>query len=305
MPLTGNIMKPGDIILALVVITVWGGNFAAMRFGAQELPPYLLLGLRLAVASVALVWFAKSPRGLVVKLILISTTLCTMHFGLALVGVRHIEAGTGAVAMQASVPFAALIAWFLFREPFGWRRCVGMIIAFTGIAIISGLPQIGEQPGMFFLMLVSALFFSVAVIQIKQLGDVDYMSVNAWITLFGAPQAFLVSWIFETGQIQALSEATPPVYGAFIYMALFAGVFGQGLWYRLVQRYQTNQVMPFTILVPVMAVIFGILLLGEELSWQLALGGAITIGGVAIIVLRAPDIVAGEIAGSHTPAQSP
>ena len=95
------------------------------------------------------------------------------------------------------------------------------------------------------------------------------------------------------------------MYGAFIYMALFAGVIGQGLWYRLVQRYQTNQVMPFTILVPVMAVAFGLLLLGETLTWQLALGGAITIGGVAIIVLRGPDIVAAEIAGSRALVKSP
>ena len=298
-------MKPGDIILALLVITVWGGNFVAMRFGAQELPPYLLLGLRLAAASAALVWFAKSPRGMIVPLILISTTLCTLHFGLALVGVQYIEAGAGALAMQTSVPFAALIAWLLFRESFGWRRWAGLVIAFAGIAIISGMPQIGAQPGMFLLMILSAFFFSVATIQIKRLGQVDYMSVNAWITLFGTPQAFLVSWMFETGHEQALSDATLPVIGSFLYMALFAGVIGQGLWYRLVQRYQTNQVMPYTILVPVMAVVFGILVLGEALTWQLALGGAITISGVAIIVIRGPDIVAGEIAGSQSTMKSP
>lgn len=298
-------MKPGDIILALLVITIWGGNFAAMRFGAQELPPYFLLGLRLAVASVALVWFAKSPRGMVVPLILIATTLCTLHFGFALVGVQYIEAGAGALAMQTTVPFAALIAWLLFRESFGWRRWAGLVIAFAGIAIISGMPQIGAQPAMFLLMIVSAFFFAVATVQIKRLGQVDYMSVNAWITLFGVPQAFLVSWIFEDGQAQALSEAALPVYGSFVYMALFAGVIGQGLWYRLVQRYQTNQVMPFTILVPVMAVVFGILLLGETLTWQLLLGGAVTISGVAIIVLRRPDIVAAEIAARRDPVKLP
>jgi len=293
-------MKPHDVALTLVVITVWGGNFAAMRFGAQELPPYLLLGLRLAVGSVALIWFAKSPRGMVLPLMLISTTLCTLHFGFALVGIQYIEAGTGSLAMQTSVPFAALIAWVLFRETFGWRRCVGLIIAFTGIAIISGMPQIGSQPGMFLLMIVSAFFFSVATIQIKRLGQSDYMSVNAWVTIFATPQAFLVSWIFETGQVEALSEAAMPVFGAFIYMALFAGVIGQGIWYRMVQRYPTNQVMPFTILVPVMAVAFGILLLGEELTWQLVLGGAVTIFGVAILVLRGSDNVATKIAESRS-----
>lgn len=297
-------MKPADIFLALLVITIWGGNFSAMRFGAQELPPYFLLGLRLAVASLALVWFAKSPRGMVVPLFLIALTLCTLHFGFALVGVQYIEAGAGALAMQTSVPFAALIAWLLFREAFGWQRWAGLIIAFAGIAIISGMPQIGAQPLMFVLMIVSAFFFAVATVQIKRLGSMDYMSVNAWITIFGVPQAFLISWIFEDGQAQALSDATLPVYGSFVYMALFAGVIGQGLWYRLVQRYQTNQVMPFTILVPVMAVVFGILLLGETLTWQLALGGLITITGVAIIVMRRPDVLAEEIAVPGSPEKS-
>jgi len=50
-----------------------------------------------------------------------------------------------------------------------------------------------------------------------------------------------------------------------------------------------------------MAVVFGILVLGEALTWQLALGGAITISGVAIIVVRRPDIVAAEIAASRIP----
>ena len=293
-------MKAGDLALALLVVTVWGGNFTAMRFGAQELPPYLLLGLRLAVGSVALVWFAKSPRGMVLQLILISMTLCTLHFGLALVGVQYIEAGTGALAMQASVPFAALIAWLSFRESFGWRRWAGLTIAIAGLAIISGTPQIGAHPGRFLLLILSAFFFAVATVQIRRLGQADYMSVNAWITLFGAPQAFLVSWIFESGQFQVLSDAALPVFGAFMYMALFAGVIGQGLWYRLVQRYRTNQVMPFTILVPLMAIVFGILLLGEELTWQLAVGGVITVSGVAIIVLRRPDIISPEIAGKRS-----
>jgi O-acetylserine/cysteine efflux transporter len=282
-------MKPGDILLALLVITVWGGNFTAMRFGAQELPPYLLLGMRLTAASAALVWVAKSPRGMVIPLLLISLTLCTLHFGFGLVGVQYIEAGTGAVAMQVSVPFAALIAWLLFRETFGWNRLAGLVIAFGGITILAGMPQIGNRPGMFLLMIASAFFFAVATVQIKRLGKADYMSVNAWITIFGVPQAFLISWIFEEGQVQALSEAPLPVYGAVLYMAVFAGVVGQGFWYRLIQLYTTNQIMPFTILVPVMAVVFGVVLLGETVSWQLALGGVITITGVAIIVFRSPE----------------
>ena len=105
-----------------------------------------------------------------------------------------------------------------------------------------------------------------------------------------------ISMIFEEGQWTAISSAEPSVYFGILYMGLIASVFGQSLWYRLLPRYQTNQVMPFTLLVPVLGIIFGILFLDERLNWQLIFGGLITIAGVSIIVLRGSKSVAAEAA---------
>jgi O-acetylserine/cysteine efflux transporter len=289
-------VKPVDIILVLTVVTIWGGNFIAMRTGVLAIPPYFLLGLRLAVATLALVWFAKSPRGMVLPLMGIAFTMCILHFGLGLVGLQYIEAGTGALAMQASVPFAALLAWIFFRETFGWWRILGVIFAFVGITVISGVPQLEDRIEMFLVMVVSALFFSVATTQIRHLGKVDFISVNAWVCIFSTPMAFLVSFVFEQDQWAATTAAATPALLGILYMGLIASVFGQGLWYRLLPRYQTNQVMPFTLLVPVLGIIFGIMFLDEKLNWQLILGGLITIAGVAIIVLRGSNSVTAEIA---------
>jgi len=259
-------VKPVDIVLVLTVVTIWGGNFIAMRTGALDIPPYFLLGLRLAVAALALVWFAKSPRGMVLPLMGIAFTMCILHFGLGLVGLQYVEAGTGALAMQASVPFAALLAWIFFRETFGWLRILGVIFTFVGITVITGVPQLEGRIEMFLIMVVSALFFSVATIQIRHLGKVDFISVNAWVCIFSTPMAFLVSFLFEQDQWAATTSASTPALLGILYMALIASVFGQGLWYRLLPRYQTNQVMPFTLLVPVLGIIFGILFLDEKLN---------------------------------------
>ncbi|MBK18562.1 MAG: multidrug DMT transporter permease [Rhodospirillaceae bacterium] len=289
-------MKPIDLILVLVVMTIWGGNFIAMRTGALEIPPYYLLGLRLAVASLALVWFVKSPKGMVIPLLSIGFTLCILHFGLALVGLQFIEAGTGALAMQASVPFAALLAWFVFKETFGWRRILGVIIAFIGLTVISGIPQLEGYLDMFLVMIISALCFSIASIQIRRLGTVNFMSVNAWICIFSTPMAFLISWIFESGQWDAFMRAETTTLMGILYMGLMASAVGQGIWYRLLPRYPTNQVVPFTLLVPILGIVFGIIILDETLNWELALGAATTIAGVAVIVLRGPKSVAPETA---------
>jgi O-acetylserine/cysteine efflux transporter len=287
-------MRPVDIGIVLLVVTIWGGNFIAMRIGALEIPPYFLLALRLSIAALALAWFVRSPRGMILPLLGISFTMCILHFGLALVGLKHVEAGAGSLAMQAAVPFAALLAWIFFGETFGWRRILGVALAFAGLTMISGVPQLGERSDMFLLMVISALCFSVATIQIRHLGNKNFISINAWVCIFSAPMAFLVSWVFEAGQWNALMVAqTPTILGIF-YMGLIASVFGQGLWYRLLPRYQTNQVMPYTLLVPVLGILFGIVFLDETLNWELVVGGIITITGVAIIVLRSSDKVKQE-----------
>jgi O-acetylserine/cysteine efflux transporter len=287
-------VRPVDIVLVLTVVTIWGGNFIAMRTGALEIPPYFLLTLRVIVATTALVWFAKSPRGMVVPLMAISFTLCLLHFGLAHIGLRKIEAGTGALAMQASVPFAALLAWIFFREHFGWRRILGFVFAVTGLTVISGVPQISDHTDKFLIMVLSALCFAIATIQIRRLGSVNFMSVNAWICIFSIPMSLAISIIFEEGQWTAIKSAEPSVYFGILYMGLIASVFGQSLWYRLLPRYETNQVMPYTLLVPVLGIVFGILFLDESLNWQLVLGGLITIAGVGIIVLRGSKSVIAE-----------
>jgi len=59
-----------------------------------------------------------------------------------------------------------------------------------------------------------------------------------------------------------------------------------GLWYPLMRKYAVNQVVPYTLLIPALTVGASYVILGDRLDWQSALGGAITIIGVAIIVLR-------------------
>ena len=57
------------------------------------------------------------------------------------------------------------------------------------------------------------------------------------------------------------------------YQAVFVTVMGYGVWYRMMRRFPINQVMPFTLLVPVFGVISGVVLLGDPLTGLMLLGG--------------------------------
>ena len=78
-------------------------------------------------------------------------------------------------------------------------------------------------------------------------------------------------------------------------MAVMVTVVGYGVWYYMIDKYETNQTMPFTLLVPVVGVLGGVFALGERMTLQIGLGGFATIVGVAIIVLRRPKLGAPEV----------
>ena len=295
-------LHPADFAAAMFVVVVWGSNFVAMRVGALEIPPWFLLGLRLGGAALVLMWFTERPKDVrgFIDLLAIATTMGVLHFGLAFVAFRAVESSTGAIVMQSAVPFASVLAWFAFGERLGWRRLSGMAIAFVGVVLIAGEPRLGSRAWMIGVLALSAFCFATANVLIRRLGRVNFMSLNGWIAILGAPQAFVLSALFERGQFEALADARWPAFAALGYMVLLVSVAAHGLWYRLVPRYQTNQTMPLTLLVPVAGVIAGALVLGERPTAMIALGGLLTLAGVAVIVLRRPDTVSPAAVGGQS-----
>ena len=295
-------LRPADLATAIFIIVVWGSNFVAMRIGALAIPPWFLLGLRLGGAALVLMWFVERPNDIrrFAELLAIATIMGVLHFGLAFVAFRTVESSTGAIVMQSAVPFASVLAWFAFGERLGWRRLSGMAIAFAGVVLIAGEPRLGSRAWMIGVLAFSAFCFAAANVLIRRLGRVNFMSLNGWIAILGAPQAFVLSALFEHGQVDALAEAHWPAFAALGYMVLLVSVAAHGLWYRLVPRYQTNQTMPLTLLVPVAGVICAALVLGERPTAMIALGGLLTLAGVAVIVLRRPDTLSPAAVGGQS-----
>jgi len=274
------------MVLAVTIMAVWASNIAAARLAAGEIPGWALITIRMAVIAITLVPFVAIPRGHMWKIFGLSVTMGTMHFGLLFVALEHIHAGTAALILQTSVPFALLLALIFFRERFGWRRATGIIISFAGVTLLVGEPRVNDNLLFAFLALVSALSFGAANLQLRSLGGVNVFAINGWMSVFAIPQMALISWIFESGQIDAIQNASIDAWIAIAHMGIVVSIVGHGLWYRLVPKYRTNQTMPFTLLIPFFGVSFGIVILGETLTSLIAGGGLVTIVGVAIIVFR-------------------
>lgn len=281
-------VRPLHLALILLVIVVWGANFAITKIGLESLPPLLLICLRFVAVALILAPFARFPRYQWKQMLALSFVLGGMHFGLMFVGLRTLDASTAAIAIQLQVPFAALLSAIFLKDRIGWRRALGMMIAFSGVAVIAGEPRLGGQYGALAMVLAAALVWAIANMMIKGLKDLDGIQINVWLAIFAAPQLLLASLVLETGQLEAIRSAEWTAWFAVVYQAVVVVVLGYGIWYRMLKIYSVNQVIAFTLLVPPVGVASGVLVLGESITLGLIIGGCLTILGVGIITLRRP-----------------
>lgn len=284
-------MSPRDVLLALAVVALWGFNFVAAKFGLMEFPPLFLMFLRFTAVAAILLPFVRVPRGKLWGIALLSAILGTVHFPLMFNGLNGIDAATASVVAQLQVPFSSMLAAIFFKDRLGLRGIAGMVVAFAGVFMIAGEPRLGENLWALGLVVAASLAFAFASMQIKQLGSVDGFALNGWMGLFAAPQLLVLSLLTEEGQLRAAAEAGVRGWGALAYIVLAATIVAYGMWYRLLRLYDVNQAVPYMLLVPVFGVASSVLVLGEDLTWTLLVGGLLTVAGVGIIVLRRPAAV--------------
>lgn len=274
------------ILLALFSVLVLGVNVVAIKVAVTHVPPLFITALRFSLVGLALVWFFPVPRGQWRNIFIFSVAQGLVHHGVMFIGMTEVDAAVGAIVMQLCTPFAALMAWVLLDEHFGWRRSVGIAVSLLGVGVLAGEPEVQSATLYIGILLLSAAAWGYANIHIKRMGTINILQITAWMSLFAAPELFLASFIWEEGQWVALIDAPVTMWASLLYMSLGATVIAYGIWYKLLARYDVVQIVPFALLNPVMAVVASVLLLDESLAWQKIVGGIIVLAGVAIIQVR-------------------
>jgi len=278
-------MKPNDILQALCVVVIWGFNFVAIKLAVTEIPPLTLTILRFGLTAIILVPFFRITKAQAVKIFPIALVLGFGHFGLLSVGLRGADAATSALLIQLGVPFSSILAAIFFADKLGWKRSVGMGLAFCGAAFLAGEPQ-GGTPFAILTLLASAFSWAWANILIKKLDGIHPLAIVGWMGVMATPFLVPLSYMMETGQLEAVQAASMTAWLTLSYTIIASSLLAYYLWYSLISRLDVNQVVPFTLLAPMIGVGAGVLILGEEFTIYKMIGGLLTIIGVAIIQIR-------------------
>ena len=219
-------------------------------------------------------------------LFLIAMGIGAVHFALLFMGLANAEASAVSVVGQLGVPFSTLMSMVFLGETVGWRRGVGIMMAFAGATLIAINPDnFSFSYGLLYIV-ASALIGSAAGILMKKMPPISALQMQAWVGLFSFVPLFALSGLTETGGWSAFMSGGPWVWAATVFAVLGVSVFGHGAFYNLLKKYDVSLISPLTLMVPVWGVILSVILLNEQLSLQLIIGAAISLGGVFVIVLR-------------------
>jgi len=282
-------VPPRDIALVLLVCLVWAANFLTSAYALRELSPFLFTGLRMALLGTLLLPFLQRPAadqwG---RLVAIALVMGVLHFGFAFWGLQLAgNLASPAIVMQSYVPMAALLAWWMLGERFGWRTGLGIGVSFGGVLVLGLDPLVLQSPGSLLVVLLAAAFMALGTVLMRGLTGQSLFSLQGWIAVIGVGPLFLIAVLFEDGVVASVREASWVAWAGVAYSALLSSLLGHGLYYRLVLRHRVADITPWLLLAPLLAVGLGIAFWGDRPGPRLYVGGALVLGGVLAVALRA------------------
>ena len=278
-------MKIKDIFIALLVPIILGFGFVIAKPAMQYFPPYLLMGLRFTIPALILVWWFPLPKGLYFNLFKVSLIGSTLQYGLTYTGLNIIDASSAVLLVMLEVPFGIIIAFFLLKEIPTVKNIIGLIIAFIGVFILTGAPNLeGKYIGVS-LVLLGAFTWSLGAVMAKSLSKkIGAFALMTWLCVFSGPMLLLVSLFFDGNPISYFISANFYSWLTVIFLGFFMQPIGYAAWYYVLKKYPVNKVMPVLLVLPLTGLVTSIFLLGESPHNQVFVGGAIIILGVTVIL---------------------
>ena len=160
-----------------------------------------------------------------------------------------------------------------------------MIIAFIGLFILLGAPNLeGKFIGVV-LLLSGAFAWSLGMVMAKPISKkIGGLAVTAWVCLFSGPLLLLGSFIFDGNTINYFLSADLKGWSIVLFLGLVMQPIAYGTWYHVMGRNPVHKVMPVMLLLPLTGLSTAIFLLGEEPTKQVFIGGAIILAGIGMIL---------------------
>ena len=283
-------MNLKDTFLASLVPIFLGFGFVIAKPAMEYFPPMLLMGMRFVFAASILIWWFPIPRGFLKKIFIASLIANTLQYGLTYTGLSFIDASAAVLLVQTEVPFGVIFAYFMLKEKPTTRSLVGIAIAFIGVYLLTGSPNLDGKFVGVSLVIIGSGIWALGQVLVKPLSkEISPLALVAWMALFSGPILIALSAIFDGNTINYFKTANFNSWLIAIYLGFIMQPITYGCFYYVSKNNPIYKVLPIvTMGIPLTGLLAAIFLLGEEPTKELFIGGAVIIIGVILIVFTKP-----------------
>lgn len=303
-------MSPQALPYIILLGVFFGSTLVVSRFSVGQFQPLTYIGLRLSLAGLChfviytvsrgrhwpkgrQLWRRSAVLGIFATAIPMTAIVSSLQFQ---------SSGVTSVLITTGPAVTVLMAHFLLPdEPLTRRKSLGVLLALIGAILLavrgeSGLPDVERAtPTGYILVLGAVLSASAATIfarkYMRDLDTFDVASIRMWVAALTIMPLSLLFVGFDVDQV------TVQGYGALLYAALVGTFAGMMLAFYNIQRFGATASALTAYVMPIIASVGGVLLLGETITLGMALGMGLIVGGVAVINQRPRQ--------AHQPASTP
>jgi drug/metabolite transporter (DMT)-like permease len=283
--------KASDIFLLILLGAIWGSSFFNIKIATYSYEPYTLALIRVILATVTMLIvsfvykikiFAFSNNWRVYALVGVCNI--TIPFSLIAIGTNKIDSYLAAMLMSTTPITGSILAHFFIKdEKITFLKSLGIILGFTGILLLFFDKLIINESNYLFVLIIilGSSFYSISGIlilkKLKKSGNINVTtSTLIWSVITLLPLAFI---------LEDPLKSTPTLGStlSLIYLGVIATGFAWWLRFKILSKNGIVFQTQVTYLIPIFGVIFGALILDEQITWKILVSLIIIMSGIYIV----------------------
>ncbi len=269
----------------------FGANTIAMKLTLTGMGILTSAGLRFAIAAVVIfLWVRVTGRNPALpekqrRPIFLSSAVFAIQLALYYFGVAVTDASRATLIVNAQPFFVLLLAhFFVPGDRITLRKIIGMLLGFSGLLIILKKPaEAAFSPGDLYI-LAGTLIWAGNTIYIKRIIH-KYKAFHfpLYSALVAAPVYLLGGYFFDSKMIFKIDSV---VISSLLYQGVITASLGFVIWNSLMQRFGAVTMHSYIFIMPFSGVLFGGLILGEDISSKLIISLLLIASGILIVHLK-------------------
>ncbi|MRN54110.1 DMT family transporter [Paenibacillus monticola] len=280
-----------SVMLLIFLVVVWGINWPLSKIALDYSPPLLFAGIRTVIGGLILILIALPKlQALRFKelwpIYLTSAVLSIVfYYGFQTIGLQYVPAGLFSSIVFLQPVLLGIFSWLWLGESMYGLKMTGLLLGFLGVASLSigGITGSISLSGII-LALASALSWALGTIYLKRnAARVDML----WMTAMQITIGGVVLLIFGsvTEQWTDITWNSSFVLNT-LFIAIFVIALGWLVYFKLINEGEAGKVGSFTFLIPLISIGASVVLLNEQITWNLVVGLLLIVSSIVMVNVR-------------------